>query len=119
MSQKPIVYLDDSLPITYEFPIKNGKVWYEKMNELAELLNYAELMSDEKNRDILLAEYHDAREDVVFEDRPYAQEQRFLLGAAYAGVNIPKQYAMNPATWESLPQSEKDKFELRETEEPK
>ena len=115
---RPIMYLDDTLPITHMLPIDpvTGKVWEEKMWELIELATDARYESDEVLRNEALAKYHDAKEDVTFEPRPFFQKSTFILGAAHSGLTIPETFHCNPETWEALPQAEKDKYDVRQTD---
>lgn len=112
---RPIMWLDEDLPETYMAPIipETGEVWEEKHWELVELITELRYESDDDLKNEVLARYKAAKEGVTFAQRPYFQGQTFILGAAFAGVKMPEMVSCHPTTWKNLPQSVKDKYDVR------
>ncbi|MBE2181408.1 MAG: hypothetical protein IAE97_13150 [Chthoniobacterales bacterium] len=109
------MWLDDKLPETHMAPVvpETGEVWEEKLWELAELATDWRYEADDELRKDALARYHAAKEGVTFAEKPYFRGHTLMLGAAFAGVKIPEMVSCHPATWERLPQSVKDKYDVR------
>lgn len=116
---KPIMWLDESLPLTQWAPINpaTNDVWverYERLQELATLYRY-QGKDDEEEAKEWKAEYEALKEGVEFRQVPYFVHITYACGSlAFKGKPpdgpIPGALSCHPTVWAELHEAVKDKY---------
>lgn len=111
---KPVMWLDDSMPLTQSVPTKaDGTVdskLFIQLQILATQYRYHNA-EEETEAQQWKVEYHRLKEGVQFRDEPVVIQHFFACGKLAPPIPDRQYFSTHPSNWEKLPEESKAKYE--------